>query len=208
MPPTRAVLIWSALSAAIAIPAAVAASSPLLAWRDPVYIVAGFAGVAAMALLLVQPLLAGGHLPGLPVRRGRRVHRLVGIALVGMVVLHVAALWITSPPDVIDALLLVSPTPFSLWGVIAMWAIFAAALMAALRRRLRPRNWRLGHTALVALAVATSVAHAMLIEGTMGTLSKAALCALALAATVKVVADLRVWTVLPRFGAERRGGTR
>ena len=194
----RAILIWSALSAAIAIPLAVAAASPLLAWRDPVYIIAGFAGVAAMALLVVQPLLAGGYLPGLPVRRGRRVHRLVGIALVGAVILHVAALWITSPPDVIDALLLVSPTPFSIWGVIAMWAILAAALMAALRRRLRPRTWRVGHTALVTLAVATSVAHAMLIEGTMGTVSKAALCAFALAATLKVVTDLRTWTLLSR----------
>ena len=194
----RAILIWSALSAAIAIPLAVAAASPLLAWRDPVYIIAGFAGVAAMALLVVQPLLAGGYLPGLPVRRGRRVHRLVGIALVGAVILHVAALWITSPPDVIDALLLVSPTPFSIWGVIAMWAILAAALMAALRHRLRPRTWRVGHTALVTLAVATSVAHAMLIEGTMGTVSKAALCAFALAATLKVVTDLRTWTLLSR----------
>ena len=198
MVPARAILIWSALAAAIAIPLAVAATSPLLAWRDPVYIAAGFAGVAAMALLLVQPLLAGGYLPGLPVRRGRRVHRLVGIALVAAVILHVAALWVTSPPDVIDALLLVSPTPFSLWGVVAMWAIFAAALMAALRRRLRPRTWRLGHTALVTLAVATSVAHAMLIEGTMGTVSKAALCAFALAATAKVVADLRTWSLLSR----------
>ena len=194
----RAILIWSALAAAIAIPVAVAATSPQLAWRHPVYIAAGFAGVAAMALLLVQPLLAGGYLPGLPVRRGRRIHRLVGIALVAAVILHVAALWVTSPPDVIDALLFVSPTPFSLWGVIAMWAILAAALMAALRRRLRPRTWRVGHTALVTLAVATSVAHAMLIEGTMGTISKAALCAVALAATAKAVTDLRAWRLLSR----------
>ncbi len=197
----RAILIWAALATAVAVPVAVAAASPLLAWRDPVYVAAGFAGVIAMALLLVQPLLAGGYLPGLPVRRGRRVHRAVGIALVGAVVVHVTALWITSPPDVIDALLFVSPTPFSVWGVIAMWAIFAAALLAALRRRLRPRAWRIGHTALVAVVVAASVFHAMLIEGTMGMVSKAALGALALGANAKVVADLRVWTLLPRPGA-------
>ena len=29
------------------------------------------------------------------------------------VVIHVAGLWITSPPDMIDALLFTSPTPFS-----------------------------------------------------------------------------------------------
>ncbi len=174
----RAVLIWLALAVAIAVPLAVAAASPLLAWRQPVYIAAGFAGVIAMALLLVQPLLAGGYLPGLPVPRGRRVHRVAGIALVAAVVVHVAGLWITSPPDVIDALLFVAPTPFAYLGVIAMWAVFAAALLAALRRRLRPRVWRLAHTTVAAVVVAASVGHAMLIEGTMGTVSKAALCAL------------------------------
>ena len=195
---TRGFLIWAVLATVIAIPLGIAATSPLLAWRDPVYIAAGFAGVIAMALLLLQPLLAGGYLPGLPVRRGRRVHRVVGITLVGAVVFHVVALWITSPPDVVDALLLVSPTPFSVWGVLAMWGLFAAALLAGLRRRLPPRVWRLCHTTLVVIVVASSVAHAMLIEGTMGTISKAVLCVFALGATAKVVADLRVWTLLRR----------
>ncbi|MBO6640449.1 MAG: ferric reductase-like transmembrane domain-containing protein [Roseitalea sp.] len=191
----RPAAIWAALVTAIAVPIVVAAASPLLAWRDPVYIVAGFAGVSAMALLLVQPLLAAGYLPGLPAVRGRRIHRWTGILLVVAVVIHVGGLWITSPPDVVDALLFVSPTPFSAWGVIAMWAVFAAALLAALRRklRLRPRVWRRVHTALAAVTVAGSVIHAMLIEGTMGTWSKAALCVLVLIATVKVIADLKVW---------------
>ncbi len=111
------------------------------------------------------------------------------------VVIHVGGLWFTSPPDVIDALLFVSPTPFSAWGVIAMWAIFAVALLAALRRRLRlrPRTWRISHTFLAVVIVVGSVVHGILIEGTMETVSKAALCALVLAATIKVMADLRVW---------------
>jgi hypothetical protein len=46
---------------------------------------------------------------------------------------------------------------------------------------------------LAIVIVAGSVVHAMLIEGTMETISKAALCALVLAATVKVMVDLRVW---------------
>ena len=47
----------------------------------------------------------------------------------------------------IDALIFTSPTPFSPFGVIAMWAIFAVALLAAFRRRLglRPRTWRIAH---------------------------------------------------------------
>lgn len=192
----RAILIWAALSIAVGLPMAAASASPLLAWRDPVYIVAGLAGVLAMSLMLCQPLLAGGYLPGLPRHRGRRVHRWIGGVLVAAVLIHVAGLWITSPPDVIDALLFASPTPFSFWGVVAMWALLATALLAALRRRLRlrPRAWRVGHATLAMVIVVTSAVHAILIDGTMETLSKVALCALVLIATAKVVADLRVWT--------------
>ncbi|MCY6382588.1 ferric reductase-like transmembrane domain-containing protein [Hoeflea prorocentri] len=194
---TRTRLIWLALAAALAVPIALAAASPLLAWRSPVYIAAGFAGVIAMALLLLQPLLAGGYLPGLSAYRGRHIHRWVGIALVSAVVIHVAALWITSPPDVVDALLFRSPTPFSAWGVIAMWAVFAAAFVAATRPRLRlrPRTWRLVHTSLATIVVVGSVVHALLIEGTMETVSKVALCTLVVIATLKVITDLKVWAV-------------
>ncbi|MBG6160484.1 putative ferric reductase [Labrenzia sp. EL_208] len=193
---TRAILIWGVLAAVLLIPVAAAAASPLLQWRQPVYIAAGFAGIIAMALLLVQPLLAGGYLPGLARQRGRRLHRWVGGVLVLAVIVHVAGLWITSPPDVIDALLFRSPTPFSVWGVIAMWAVFAAALLAAIRRRLqlRPRTWRLAHTSLALVIVAGSVIHALLIEGTMETVTKVALCGLVLAAFLKAFADLKVWT--------------
>ncbi len=192
----RAILIWAALVAAVALPIAAAAASPLLAWRTPVYITGGFAGVVALSLLLVQPLLIGGYLPGLLAPRGRTVHRWIGGLLVATVVIHVGALWITSPHDVIDALLFTSPTPFSAWGVIAMWAIFAVAVLAALRRplRVRPRTWRIAHTVLAVVIVIGSVVHAILIEGTMETMSKVAACALVLIATTKVITDLRVWS--------------
>ena len=121
--------------------------------------------------MLFQPLLIGGYVPGLSGRIGRRAHLWIGGALVVAVVIHVAGLWITSPPDMIDALLLASPTPFSPFGVIAMWAIFAVALLAALRRRLRlrPRTWRIAHIFLAIVIVAGSVVHALLIEGAMET---------------------------------------
>jgi predicted ferric reductase len=185
-------LIWAALAAAICVPLAAAAASPLLEWRGPVYIVAGFAGIIALGLMLVQPLLIGGFLPGLSGYRRRRVHHWIGGALVLAVVIHVAGLWFTSPPDMIDALLFTSPTPFSPFGVIAMWAIFAVALLATVRRRLGLRTWRIAHMSLAAVIVVGSVVHGMLVDGTMETMSKAALCALVLAAAIKVMADLRV----------------
>lgn len=186
-------LSWGALAAAIAIPIAAAAMSPLLAWRGPSYIVAGFAGVVALALMLVQPLLIAGYFGDLSPRNARRVHRWLGGGLLAAVIVHVGGLWITSPPDVIDALLFASPTPFSAWGVVAMWAIFVVATLAALRRRmgLSARAWRISHAALALIIVVGTVVHAILIEGTMETFSKAALCTLVGAAAIKVIAD--VW---------------
>ena len=186
----RAALVWIALATAVCVPIVLAATSPQLAWRGPVYILAGFSGIVALGLILVQPLLIAGYLPGLSAFRGRRVHHWIGGALVAAIVIHIAGLWITSPPDMIDALLYVSPTPFSPWGVTAMWAIFAVALLAIFRRRLRLRTWRIAHMLLAIVIVAGSVVHAILIEGTMETVSKMALCVLVLAAAIKVLANL------------------
>ena len=195
----RALAIWAGLALVLAWPVAVAAHSPLLEWRGPVYVAAGFAGIAGLVLIVLQPLLAAGMLPGPTLRTARRVHAALGAALVAAVLLHVSGLWITSPPDVIDALTFTSPTPFSAWGVIAMWAVFAAAALAALRRRVRPALFRAGHTGLVILVAVCTVPHALLIEGTMGPVSKAALCALALGAVAVAVVRLKSWVPLRRL---------
>ena len=109
--------------------------------------------------------------------------------LLAAVVLHVAGLWITSPPDVIDALTFTSPTPFSVWGVIAMWAVFAAAAMAASRKRLplRPLTWRRLHATLGLIIAAGTVTHALLIEGTMEPITKYGLSALVLLAAIRLL---------------------
>lgn len=194
------IVLWASLLAALAIPLMVAGFSPLLAWRDPVYIAAGFSGIIGLGLLLVQPLLAARDLPGLTPMTSRNLHRLLGVTLIIAILLHVGGLWITSPPDVVDALLFVSPTPFSAWGVVAMWAAFSAAVLALYRTRLRLRFriWRLGHAGLATITILGSVIHAMLIEGTMEVISKTALCVLVVLATVQALAKLRVWDVKRR----------
>lgn len=186
-------IAWFALALAIAVALVAAAHSPLLAWREPVYIVACFAGIVALGAILAQPLFVAGYLSGLQGPTGRHFHRWVGAILVAAVVVHVAGLWITSPPDMVDALLFASPTPFSAWGVVAMWALFSAGLLASLRRRLpiSPRIWRLAHTSVAILVVLGSVAHALLIEGIMESVSKAVLCTLVLGSTVAAIIDIR-----------------
>ena len=200
-------MVWVVLALVVCVPLVAAAASPLLAWRDTVYIVAGFAGIVALGLVLVQPLAIGGYLPGLPALRMRQVHRWVGGALVVAMVVHVGGLWITSPPDMSDALLMESPTPFSAFGVGAMWAIFGVAALAGFRRRLglRPRAWRLAHMALAVVIVVGAVVHAWLIEGAMETVSKAVLCAVVVGATVKVMVDRRVWRWRARSRPEAPG---
>ncbi|WP_170446866.1 ferric reductase-like transmembrane domain-containing protein [Ruegeria arenilitoris] len=200
MPRPGVLAVWLALIAAIAVPVVVAGFSPYLAWRSSIYIAAGFAGVIGLGLLLVQPLLAARMMPGLTAMNSRMVHRWVGIALIAMIALHVGGLWITSPPDVVDAMLFRSPTSFSAWGVAAMWAAFAAAALAALRSRLgwRFRPWRLAHASLALVTILGTVVHALLIEGTMETVTKAALCGLVLFACVGALIRLQVWDVKPR----------
>ena len=126
------------------VPVVVAASSPYLASRNLPYIVGGFAGIVCLSLFFLQPLLAAGYLPGrgLPDGagtagsapqsswRGRS---------------HVGGLYLASPPDTIDALLLVSPTPFSVYGVTAMWGVVATAVLvrsaAGWGCAIRPGGW-------------------------------------------------------------------
>ncbi|PTX58005.1 ferric reductase like protein [Litoreibacter ponti] len=193
-----ALTAWLALCFVLAGPVVIAALNPLLAYRGPEYIIGGFAGILALSLLTFQPLLAAGYLPGLATPKGRRWHKWTGIALIALVVLHVVGLYLTSAPDTLDALLLVSPTPFSIYGVSAMWAVFATAILVRLRRRLRPSVWRWVHNGLSAFIVVATVIHAVQIEGAMGQTSKYLACAAALLATATALIHLRVIAPLRR----------
>lgn len=196
----RAALIWFGVVAAMAVPVGIAAASPLLQWREAVYIAAGLAGVSGLAILLLQPLLIGGHLPGIDGAKRARLHVLTGGLLVFLVLVHVAGLYVTSPPDVVDALLFRSPTLFSPFGVVVMWSVFLAALIAGLRRKLGLPVilWRAVHTVLAIIIVIGTVVHALLIEGTMGTVSKTILCILVVSAAGKVIVDRRVFPQIVR----------
>lgn len=176
------------------VPLVVASQSPYLAYRDPTYIVAGFAGILSLLLFLLQPLLAGGHIPGLRPRTARIWHRATGSVIVLAVVAHVGGLYLTSPPDTFDALLLVSPTPFSLYGVVALWGMIITAILVMLRRRLPLRflHWAVLHNVLAVIIVTSTVVHALLIEGTMGPVSKSITCLAVVGTTLWVVWDMRV----------------
>jgi len=189
----RSVLVWTCVALAVAVPVGLAAVSPLLAWRDWIYVTAGFAGIVGLALMLLQPLLVAGILPGLTPYQSRRTHHWIGAAIVLAVFIHVGGLYLTSPPDVIDVLVLNSPTPFAVWGLAAMWAVIIVAVLTFFRHRLRLMTWRRVHSALALVIVVGTVVHTVLIEGAMEIFSKVVLCGLVVLVSLKVIADLKVW---------------
>ena len=197
IPPQRRLrifLTWATVAAIMGAPVLIAAASPYLAYRNAAYIIGGFAGIIALALLVIQPLLAAGYLPGASLLAERRWHRRTGAAIAVCVALHVGGLYVTSPPDTLDALLLVAPTPFSVYGVLAMWGIVATVILVMLRRRtgLAHATWRIVHNVLAAIVVVATVIHALQIEGAMEVYSKWLLCLAALAATAAALTGLRV----------------
>ena len=189
-----AALGWGGVVVVMIAPVVIAAFSPYLGSRDVSYIVGGFSGIVGLSLLVLQPLLPAGYLAGSKGPAGRRWHRWVGAAIVLAVACHVGGLYVASPPDTIDALLLVSPTPFSVYGVTAMWAVVATAILVLFRRRLGLRHsvWRLIHNGVGALVVVATVVHALQIEGAMEPGSKAMLCLAVIAATSVALLDLRL----------------
>lgn len=175
-------------------PIVIAATSPLLAARSVSYILGGLAGVVALSLLLIQPILAAGYLPGPPAATLRRWHHWGGAAMVVAVAIHVGGLLVASPPDALDALLLVSPTPFSVYGVLAMWAVVLTVVLVGLRATLRIRRgtWAILHNALALVIVFGTVLHALMIDGTMGRGSKIILCTAVIVVTLSAIVHLRV----------------
>ncbi len=184
LPDLHAVAAWGLLTLLTLWPLAVAAMSPLLAYRDLPYIAAGLAGTLGLVLLLFQPLLGLRALPGLSPRHARLAHRAVGAALLVLVWVHIGGLYLTSPMGTLDALLLVSPTPFSVWGVAGTVALLISALLALARHRLGLHRWRTAHLTLGLVVISGSVIHALLIEGTMGFASKLGVCAALVAVAV------------------------
>jgi predicted ferric reductase len=188
------VLAWAGAAAVMIAPIVIAAFSPYLPSRNLPYIVGGFAGIACLSMLVLQPLLPAGYLAGSDGPAGRRWHRWLGAAIVVLVALHVGGLYIASPPDTIDALVLVSPTPFSVYGVIAMWGVVATTILVLFRGALRlaPSAWRLIHNCLAAIVVVATVVHALQIDGAMELNSKWLLCMAVVAATCVALWDLRI----------------
>lgn len=179
-------LKWVLCVLAIAIVVGLAAMSPLLQWRGPIYIAACFAGIIAFCVMLVQPLLITGDLPTNRPLKARQLHRIVGMGIMILIIIHIVGLYWVSPMDVVDVLLLRSPTPFGLWGAIGFYAAFALSLVLVFKDRLSVKTWRHAHLTLAMIIVVATILHALQIEGTMEQISKWVLCGFVIGALGRI----------------------
>ncbi len=196
-PPRRRVWLARGCGVAlIAVPLAAAVHSPLGASREAAWVAGSLLGVLALALLPIQALLPQRS----SARRlsvSLRLHRVVGLLVLAATLGHVAALYVVSPDDIGDALVLQAPT-YSRLGVISAVGLIVTIAFALLRPKLGldEPNWRVIHGALAIAIVGTGVAHALMIRGALDGPIEIALCAAAVLAVAFAVFGRAVLRVI------------
>ncbi len=174
------------------VPIVLAVMSPLHQGRSAPYVVGALAGVVLLSLLLTQPLLAIGFNLNTSLACARKWHQWLGGAIVVLIALHIGGLYLASPMDMLDALTLAAPTPFSLYGVIGLWASVLIVFSLLIRKRTKPMRWNTIHNVLALLVVVPGVVHALLIEGSMEVRTKWILCIVIVLASTLVSVKLRI----------------
>ncbi len=156
----RALALGAAAGAVVALPLSLALTDRHLADASAALLVSTAAGTLAASALAVQPLLA----------RRRRIgrHQLLGAVLLGLVLVHVGALFVESPGDARFALSPDGPTRARM-ALIATLALFAVVALGALRTRLplAPGTWRALHAYLAVVVIALGIGHAVLTDGAL-----------------------------------------
>lgn len=162
---------WAGLAAALAVaavPAAVALTDPHLAPGPPALVVSTAAGALAVSALALQPMLVA--------RRHRRRatpprwHRILGQVALGLVLMHVGALFLVGVQDTLFALSPDGPTRarMALLSLIALVVVVALGLgRRPLRRVMSAWTWRVLHSFSAALAIVLGVGHAVLTDGAL-----------------------------------------
>jgi predicted ferric reductase len=169
----------AAVGLLLLVPVVASGFSPLQEGRDATWIVGAVAGILALSLLILQVLLPTPWLAGLDLP----LHRVLGLGVAGLVVAHVAGLYLYSPDDVRDALVLAVPTHSRL-GVLSAWTVLLSVGLALARRRLglTYSDWQIMHAALAVAIVGTAVGHTVTIRGTLDGPAELLLCAAAVVA--------------------------
>ena len=156
----RALALGATTAVVIAVPLTLALTDRHLAGASAALVIATATGTLAASGLAIQPLLA----------RRRRIgrHQLLGAILLGLVLVHVAALFVESPEDTWFALSPDGPTRARM-ALFATVALFGVVTLGALRTRLpiAAATWRLLHAYLAVVVIALGIGHAVLTDGAL-----------------------------------------
>ena len=156
----RTLALGAAAAVVIAVPLSLALTDRHLAGASAALVVATATGTLAASGLAIQPLLA---------RRQRITrHQILGSILLGLVLVHVGALFVESPEDAWFALSPDGPTRARM-ALFATIALFGVVALGALRTRLpiAADTWRLLHAYLAVVVIALGIGHAVLTDGAL-----------------------------------------
>jgi predicted ferric reductase len=173
------------------LPTVLAATSPLQTGRDTIWIVGTLAGVLAMSLLVMQVLLPSGWLNFLVNDHKITWHRVLGISITVLVLAHVVGLYLYSPDDIGDALILAAPT-YSRLGVLSAGCLLLSLVLALARQKLPLiyTDWQILHSALAVAVVGTAIAHVAMLQGTLDGFAEGLLCG---SIAIAVVMSIAHW---------------
>lgn len=177
------------LVAIVLLPVLLAALSPLQAGRAVPWVWGTLAGVLALSLVVVHVLLPTGWLNSFVGEHNLGWHRILGISITGLTLAHILGLYLYSPDDIGDALVLAAPT-YSRLGVLSAGCLVLSVVLAVTRRQLRlaDADWKTIHSALAIAIVGTAVAHAVLLQGTLDGLAEGLVCGSAIVAVCMAIA--------------------
>ena len=156
----RALALGAGAGAVVGVPLFLALTDRHLAGASAALVLSTTAGTLAASALAMQPLLA----------RRRRItrHQLLGSVVLGLVLVHVGALFVESPADAWFALSPDGPTRARM-ALIATIALLGVVTLGALRTRLPigAPTWRLLHAYLAVVVIALGIGHAVLTDGAL-----------------------------------------
>lgn len=160
MADARTLGLGAAGVAVVTLPVVLALSDRHLAGASTALVVSTSAGALAVSALAIQPLLA----------RGRRIarHQILGSIALGLVLVHVGALFVEAPDDAWFAMSPDGPTRARM-ALFATIALFGVVALGALRTRLPlgPGTWRVLHAYLAVVVITLGFGHAILTDGAL-----------------------------------------
>jgi predicted ferric reductase len=193
---------FAVLAVIVSAPVVVSSLSPLQTGRTITWVLGTAAGVLGLSLLVVQMILPTRWLYVMLGGSNLRWHRRLGLAVAALVIAHVVGLYLYSPDDIGDALILQAPT-YSRLGVLSAWCMLLTVGLALARRRLPLLydDWQILHSVLAVAVTGTAVGHVLLLEGTLDGLAEWLVC---LAAVAAATAGIVYWHVLRPLERRKR----